>query len=126
MACPLPRSLPLLFHLSLASQVVLHKLPLGFGPSCPSDRDKLLPRFGSSCLFGPDKLLLRFGLCCPFDSDKIFTFSVVRLLEICIYSTLERSLSDAFAPHKTLVLRLSPPLIGFADARPQIRQLQPQ
>src|SRR6266481_4834617 len=53
-------------------------------------------------------------------SHKIFTFSVVRLLEICIYSTLERSLSDAFAPHKTLVLRLSPRLIGAADARPQI------
>src|SRR5436309_6666568 len=56
MACPLPRSLPLLFHLSLASQVVLHKLLL---------------KFGSSCLFGPDKLLLRFGLSCPFDPDKL-------------------------------------------------------
>src|SRR5438034_5190865 len=31
-------------------------------------------------------------------SHKMFPFSVVRLLEICTYSTLERSFSDAFGP----------------------------
>src|SRR5947207_2157576 len=37
-------------------------------------------------------------------SHKMFPFSVVRLLEICIYSTFERSLSDAFGPTKRWLL----------------------
>src|SRR5206468_1336762 len=49
---------------------------------------------------------------------KIFHFGVVRPLWVCIYSTFERSLPDAFGPTKTLVLRLSPRLFGDVGARP--------
>src|SRR5436190_13574137 len=37
-------------------------------------------------------------------SHKTFPFSVIRLLEICTYSTLERSFSDAFGPTKRWLL----------------------
>src|SRR5437867_7708208 len=37
-------------------------------------------------------------------SHNMFPFSVLRLLEICTYSTLERSFSDAFGPTKRWLL----------------------
>src|SRR6266478_7009253 len=59
-------------------------------------------------------------------SHKMFPFSVIRLLGICTYSTLERSFSDAFGPTKTLALGLSSRLFGAVVAQPRTTQLQPQ
>src|ERR1700751_1860774 len=86
MACLSLRSLPLLFRPSLPCLFAPDKPPFGFCPSCPSDRDKLLPKFGSfclsalhrlpfgsglSCLCAAHSLLLTFGLSCPSVPDTV-------------------------------------------------------
>src|SRR5882724_2343317 len=65
MACLSLRSLPLLFRPSLPYLFAPDKLPFGFGPSCPSDRDKLLPRFGPFCLSALHRHPFGSGLSCP-------------------------------------------------------------